>query len=78
VHILQRHDRGRVRPREGVVQDAAASDRRELVPVAYQRDPRLGLVGNRQERPGGVLVEHPRFGTPRARSSLVIAETACA
>ena len=61
VHLLQRHDRGRVGPREGVVQDAAASDRWELVPVADERDPRPGLVGDRQERAGGVLVQHPRL-----------------
>ena len=61
VHLLQRHDRGRVGPREGVVQDAAASDRWKLVPVADERDPRPGLVGDRQERAGGVLVQHPRL-----------------
>ena len=44
-----------------MVEDAAASDGRELVPVADERDPRSGLVGDRQERAGGVLVEHPRL-----------------
>ena len=61
VHCLQGHDSGGVGPGEGVVQDAAASDCGELVPVANQRDPRPGLVGDHQERSGGVLVEHARL-----------------
>jgi hypothetical protein len=44
-----------------VVQDAAAPHCWELVPVADQRDPRPGLVGDREQGAGGVLVEHARL-----------------
>ncbi len=43
----------------GEVEHAAAADRGQLVPVTDQRDPRAGLVGDGQQRAGGVLVEHP-------------------
>ena len=46
-------------PSGRVVQDAAAADRGELVPVTDERDPGAGLVGDVEQRPGGVLVEHP-------------------
>ncbi len=43
----------------GQVQDAAAADGGQLVPVAKQRQADLALVGDGQQRTGGVLVEHP-------------------
>ena len=43
----------------GEIQHAAAADRGELVPVTDQRQPGSDLVGDGQQRPGGVLVEHP-------------------
>ena len=46
-------------PPGGVVQDPAAPDGGELVPVPEQRDPDTDLVGDDQERGGGGLVEHP-------------------
>ncbi len=42
----------------GVVEDAAASDGGELVPVAEERDAGAGLIGDAEQRAGGVLVEH--------------------
>ena len=48
-----------VGPAGGEVEHAAAPDRRQLVPVPHQRDPRAVLVGDREQRAGGVLVEHP-------------------
>jgi hypothetical protein len=44
-----------------VVQDTTAADGWELVSVADERDPRTGLVGDGEQRAGGVLVEHPRL-----------------
>ena len=38
VHLLQRHHGGRVGPCDGVVQDAAAADGGELVPVPDERE----------------------------------------
>ena len=43
----------------GVVEDAAAADGGELVPVPDERDAGAGLVGDGEECAGGVLVEHP-------------------
>ncbi len=48
-----------VGPPGGVVEDAAAADGGELVAVADERDPCAGLVGDGEQRAGGVLVEHP-------------------
>jgi hypothetical protein len=59
MHRLQRHVCGGVEPVEGQVEDAAAADRGKLVPVAEQRQPGTRLVGDGEQRAGGVLVEHP-------------------
>ena len=59
VHRVQGQVRVRGRPADGEVEDAAAADRRELVPVPDQRDPGVVFVGDGQQRAGGVLVEHP-------------------
>ena len=48
----------RVAPAHGEVEDAAASDGGELVPVPDERDPGASLVRDRQQCAGGVLVEH--------------------
>ena len=58
VHRLEGDDGGRVRARDGVVEDAAAADGGELVAVTDERDAGAGLVGDGEERAGGVLVEH--------------------
>lgn len=49
------------RPSGGKVEDAAAADSGELVAVAEERDGGTGVVGDREERAGGVLVEHAGF-----------------
>ncbi len=58
-HGLEGHDRRRVRVGDSVVEDAASADGRELVAVPDERDPGAGFVCEGEERPGGVLVEHP-------------------
>jgi hypothetical protein len=45
----------------GEVEHAAAAHRGQLVPVPDQRDPRTGLIGDGDQRAGGVLVEHARL-----------------
>lgn len=45
----------------GEVEDAAAADGGELVAVADERDGGAGVVGDREECAGGVLVEHAGF-----------------
>src|SRR5699024_1680897 len=40
------------------VEDAAATNRRELVAVAEKRDRRVRSVGDGEQRAGGILVEH--------------------
>ena len=52
---------GDVGPAGGEVEHPAPADGGELVPVPDQRDPRPGLVGDGEQRAGGVLVEHPRL-----------------
>ena len=59
VHLLQRDDRGWVSPCDGVVEYAAAADGRQLVSVSNERNAGPGLVGDRQECSGRVLIEHP-------------------
>ncbi len=44
---------------DSVVEDAAPADGRELVAVPDERDPGADFVGDGEERPGGLLVEHP-------------------
>ena len=58
VHLLQCHDGTRVRPRDHVIEHATTPDSVELVAVTNECDPCTGLVGDGQERSGGVLVEH--------------------
>ncbi len=41
----------------GVVQDPAAAHGGKLVPVAEERDPGAGLIGDAQQGAGGVLVQ---------------------
>jgi len=53
VDDVDRHDVG---PAGGVVKHPAAADRRKLVPVSDQRDAGAGLVGDREQGGGGVLV----------------------
>jgi len=50
---VDRHDVG---PAGGVVKHPAAADRRKLVPIPDQRDAGAGLVGDREQGAGGVLV----------------------
>jgi hypothetical protein len=45
-------------PACGEVEDAATADGRELVSVAEERDGGVRSVGDGEQRPGGVLVEH--------------------
>jgi len=59
VHGVQVEHGGGVGPGVCVVEDSAAADGGELVPVPDQGDPGTGLVGDGQESAGGVLVEHP-------------------
>jgi hypothetical protein len=46
-------------PACGEIEDAAATDSRQLVSVTEQRDGRVRSVGDGEQRAGGVLVEHP-------------------
>jgi Uma2 family endonuclease len=48
-------------PSCGEVEDAASSDGRQLVTVADERDGGPGVVGDREQCTGGVLVEHAGF-----------------
>ena len=59
MHCVQDQVRRRVDFTDGKVEDAAAADRSQLVAVAQQRQPDPGLVGDGEQRAGGVLVEHP-------------------
>ena len=56
---LQGDHGGGVGVGDGVVEGAAAADGGELVAVSDERDPGAGLVGDREQGVGGVLVEHP-------------------
>jgi hypothetical protein len=49
---------GGVGESRGKVEDAAAADRGELVPVTDQDDAHIVLVRHSEECGGGVLVEH--------------------
>jgi len=49
----------RIGPSSHEVEHAAAPDGGQLVPVTDQRDPSAGLVGDGEQGPGGVLVQHP-------------------
>ena len=44
---------------DGEIEDAASSYGRELMAVADEHDRGAGFVGQTQQRPGSVLVEHP-------------------
>ena len=59
MHGLQGQAGFGVGPAGGQIQDASAADRGELVPVTDQRDPGVVFVGDDQQGPGAVLVEHP-------------------
>ena len=45
-------------PARGEVEDAAPADCRQLVAVAEQGDGGLRSLGDREQRAGGVLIEH--------------------
>ncbi len=59
MHGVQRQARIWVDPAGGEVEHATAPDRRQLMPVPDERNPRAVFVGDRQQRAGGVLIEHP-------------------
>jgi len=44
---------------DGQVQDAAAADRHELMPVTEQRKPNLAFVGDGEQGAGDVLIRGP-------------------
>ncbi len=46
---------------DGEVEDAAAADRRQLVPVTEQREAHVTLIRHRDQGTGGVLVGHAGF-----------------
>jgi hypothetical protein len=58
VHPVQGQVPRRVDGVGGEVEDAAAADRGQLVPVAEQRHPHPALVCDGEQGAGGVLVEH--------------------
>ena len=61
VNLIDAHRGGRVDPAVRQVQHSAAADCGQLPPVTDERDASTGLIGNRQQRAGGVLVEHGRL-----------------
>jgi len=58
VDVVEGQVAGGVDLMDGEVEDAAAADRRQLVAVTEQRDPRPALVRDSEQGAGGVLVEH--------------------
>jgi hypothetical protein len=56
VEVDQRLDR---HPPGGQIEDSPATNGGELVTIAQERHPGAHLVGDHQQRHGGVLVEHP-------------------
>src|SRR5690349_19747460 len=61
VDALHGEHRAGVRPGEGVVENATATDGGELVPVTEERDPGARFVGEGQQRQGVVLGDHARL-----------------
>jgi hypothetical protein len=61
VHGVQGRARLRIGPPDGQVEHPTAADGGQLVPVPHHCEASAGLIGDHQQRAGGVLVEHPRL-----------------
>jgi hypothetical protein len=61
VDLIEADSGGRIDPAVRQVEHPAAADCGQLPPVTDERDANTGLIGNRQQCAGGVLVEHGRL-----------------